>query len=387
MSARPVIQGWCPGALRPMLSGDGWVVRVRPRLGRVTQEQAKGLAALADTHGNGIIDLSSRANLQLRGVTEASHPALIEGLRTLGLVDDSVEAEARRNITLEPFWTPYCASHAVARALEDMSIASEAINLPSKFGTVVDCGHAPVLRSVPADIRVERTLTGLVVAADGMTTGAPVSVDTAPDAVAELMRWFLEAGGSVDGRGRMRSLLARGARPPARFSTCALTEAQAPTQVPGIGPQGVLVGLAFGQIRAGDLAALAALGPLRMTPWRMVLIEGAVAMPSLVGLVTNPSDPLRRVVACTGAPGCLQALQPTRHLARQLAPHVPEGMLLHVSGCAKGCAHPGIADMVLVATGTGFDLIRNGKADAPAILRNLTASQLETSPELLHGSR
>ena len=24
------IKGWCPGALRPMLSGDGLVVRVRP---------------------------------------------------------------------------------------------------------------------------------------------------------------------------------------------------------------------------------------------------------------------------------------------------------------------------------------------------------------------
>ena len=25
----PIVQGWCPGALRPMLSGDGLVVRVR----------------------------------------------------------------------------------------------------------------------------------------------------------------------------------------------------------------------------------------------------------------------------------------------------------------------------------------------------------------------
>jgi precorrin-3B synthase len=387
MSAAPVIQGWCPGALRPMPSGDGWVVRVRPRLGRVTQAQALGLAALAETHGNGIMDLSSRANLQLRGVTEASHPALVDGLRALGLVDGSVEAEARRNITLEPFWTPGSASHQVARVLEDMSIASEAINLPSKFGTVVDCGAVPVLRSVPADIRVERALTGLVVAADGMKTGAPVSVDTASEAVAELMRWFLEVGGSVGGRGRMRALLDRGARPPARFATTARLEMQAPAPGPGIGPQGAMVGLAFGQIRAGDLAALAAIGPLRTTPWRMLLIEGAVAMPSLAGLVTTPSDPLRRVVACTGAPGCLQALQPTRDLARHLAPSLPEGMLLHVSGCAKGCAHPAVADMVLVATEAGFDLIRNGKADAPAILRGLTAPQLETSPELLHGSR
>ena len=92
----PIIQGWCPGALRPMASGDGLVVRVRPHGGRLSQAQARGIADLARRHGNGLIDLSNRANLQLRGVTEASYPALIAGLRQLGLIDDSAEAEARR---------------------------------------------------------------------------------------------------------------------------------------------------------------------------------------------------------------------------------------------------------------------------------------------------
>ncbi|MFD1807161.1 hypothetical protein ACFSHQ_00890 [Gemmobacter lanyuensis] len=36
------MQGWCPGALRPMMSGDGLVVRVRPRLGRLRADQARG---------------------------------------------------------------------------------------------------------------------------------------------------------------------------------------------------------------------------------------------------------------------------------------------------------------------------------------------------------
>ena len=31
MSA-PQVKGWCPGAHRPMMSGDGLVVRIRPRL-------------------------------------------------------------------------------------------------------------------------------------------------------------------------------------------------------------------------------------------------------------------------------------------------------------------------------------------------------------------
>ena len=49
------VQGWCPGALRPMQSGDGLVVRIRPPLGRLTPAQAKAIAKAAGTHGNGII--------------------------------------------------------------------------------------------------------------------------------------------------------------------------------------------------------------------------------------------------------------------------------------------------------------------------------------------
>ena len=47
----PQIKGWCPGALRPMESGDGLVVRVRVPGGRLTAHQAQSLAALAATHG------------------------------------------------------------------------------------------------------------------------------------------------------------------------------------------------------------------------------------------------------------------------------------------------------------------------------------------------
>ena len=69
MSA-PVVQGWCPGAHRPMMSGDGLVVRVRPRLARLSAAQTLGLCDLALRFGNGTIDLTNRANLQLRGVAE-----------------------------------------------------------------------------------------------------------------------------------------------------------------------------------------------------------------------------------------------------------------------------------------------------------------------------
>ena len=87
------IKGWCPGVLSPMLSGDGLLVRVRPHAGRLMPGQAAGIAALADRYGNGVLDLTTRANLQLRGVSPASHRALMNGLLDLGLVDTSPEVQ------------------------------------------------------------------------------------------------------------------------------------------------------------------------------------------------------------------------------------------------------------------------------------------------------
>lgn len=80
----PVIRGWCPGALRPMESGDGLVVRVRPPGGRLTAAQGRALAAAARIHGNGLIDLTARASLQLRGASAAGHAALVAELRAAG---------------------------------------------------------------------------------------------------------------------------------------------------------------------------------------------------------------------------------------------------------------------------------------------------------------
>ena len=115
MSA-PQVFGWCPGALRPMMSGDGLVVRLRVPMGRLSPDQIRRVATLARKHGNGIIDLSARANLQLRGVTTDSHAALVDGLREIGLVDADLAAEARRNITVTPFWQDGDDSHRVAQA-------------------------------------------------------------------------------------------------------------------------------------------------------------------------------------------------------------------------------------------------------------------------------
>ena len=361
----PQIKGWCPGALRPMLSGDGWLVRVRPSAGRLTQSQAAGIAMLATRYGNGLIDLTSRANLQLRGVRPDSHLALIDGLRTLNLLDDDAVTEARRNLVVTPFWAAGDETLGIACALAGALTASDAPSLPGKFGFAVDCGESAVLRSTSADIRIERGPLGLIVRADGHTTGAHVTAHEAVPAAMELAHWF--AAGDGVKHERLRSSTPK-PRLPARFELALdLPPSAAPARV-GEVACGWLVGVEFGQLRADTLAQLATLGTLRITPWRMLLIEGVSAVPELAGLIVDADDPLLRVVACGGAPSCLQGVAATRPLARALAPHIAPGEMLHVSGCTKGCAC--LRDtLTVVATPAGFDLIRHGRAFSTPDLR------------------
>src|SRR5580658_5639288 len=153
------VKGWCPGALRPMLSGDGLIVRLRPRLGTLSPEQSIDLADAARRFGNGHIDLTRRANLQIRGVSEASLPHLHEVIERLGLLDESPDGEAVRNVMINPL-----AGIDPTEVLDIRSIAGELVRLlasetsiwalPAKFGFNVDGGGALTLAGQRADIRL-----------------------------------------------------------------------------------------------------------------------------------------------------------------------------------------------------------------------------------------
>jgi precorrin-3B synthase len=340
-----------------MMSGDGLVVRVRPFGGRLTASQAKGVAALALTHGNGVIDLSSRANLQIRGVSEDRYAGLIDGLSDLGLIDHTAQAEQRRNILVHPFWEEGDETQHLVKGLQEALSQKGAPDLPGKFGFAVDTGSVPVLADASADIRIERDHAGgLILAADGFPKAMPVTLDTAIDLTIALARWFADAGGAQK---RMAALLQQ-QDPPEGFGVQRQGQVYKPS--PGPVADGFLCALSLGQMHADTLASLSDVGGLRMTPWRMVLVEGAHAIPDIDGLIVDASDPLMRVVACVGAPQCGQGLAPTKSLASQLAPFVGKGNTLHVSGCSKGCAHPRVADLAVVAGPKGWAFAKDARA-------------------------
>lgn len=81
--------------------------------------------------------------------------------------------------------------------------------------------------------------------------------------------------------------------------------------------------------------------------------------------------------SCAGAPYCVQAGVDTRALALRLAAAAAQGglslpaaladapRLIHVSGCAKGCAHAGPAAICLTGRGTAFDLAFDARPGEP----------------------
>jgi len=355
-----MVKGWCPSAYRPMMSGDGLIVRVRPHFGRLDRAQVTGLCEVAGRYGNGIIDLTNRANLQIRGVAESGYSALLGALTDLDLLDSAPEIEARRNIIVAPDWR---AGDATARLADELARRLDELPaLPGKFGFAVDAGDGPTVSDVPADIRIEPGARGgLIARADGSELGCPVAESEAIDAVITLAHWF-----AARGEERRMARLLRFVPLPGAWQAELPGPARARPK-PGDDIGGPVLGAPFGQLPAQDLADLMVASgatALRVTPWRLFALEGAPALPAHP-FIDAADDPLLRVDACPGAPACPAATVETRALARALAGKVDGD--LHVSGCEKGCARPRAADVTLVGRDGGFDLVRHGAPnDAPA---------------------
>ncbi len=358
-----VVRGWCPTVWRPMAGGDGLLVRVRPSLGRLTREQMLGLCAAASRYGNGQIDMTNRANLQIRGVAERGWEPLVAALVVLGLVDPDPMREARRAILVAPDWTTGDDTHRIATELERR--LAELPDLPGKVGFAIDAGSAPVLSTSPADFRIERYIAGgLMLRAEGRATGVALPHGGEVDAIIALAEWFVATGGRDAGR-----MVRHHAPLPGWADGTDRPSPPAASLVPGSHPLGSVQALAFGRIDAERFGANlndSDVRAARTTPWRILLVEGVDAI--------GDTDALIDVDACVGAPACPQGSVETRALATRLAPVVTGR--LHVSGCAKGCARAAPADVVLTGRDGRYDLAFDARAGAMPLRAGFDASQI-----------
>ncbi|WP_298397916.1 cobalamin biosynthesis protein CobG [Sphingobium sp.] len=361
-----LIKGWCPDAWHPMAAGDGLLVRVRPTMGRITSAQLQGLCETALTYGNGLIDLTSRANLQIRGVSEQDWRPLIARLIALELVHADPVMESRRALLVTPDWQ--AGDDTACIAAEWIDRLGEFPDLPAKVGFAIDAGPTPLLTGKAGDFRIEPgAMGGLILRAAGRPTGVVVTRSDAVDVLLAMANWFVASGGCDAGRMvRHKAALPDWAQGDSVPATPFL-----PLR-PGRHPLGFIYGVPFGQIDASTLAELAP-HAIRLTPWRMLIAEGAEGV-AIQGLIRDPTDPLLRVDACPGKPACPQASVETRALARQIAPYVTGR--LHISGCAKGCARSTPAALCLTGHKGRYDLAHHARAGAPPQQAGLTRSDI-----------
>ena len=376
----PAPKGWCPSLFTPMQAADGWLVRIKPPGATLRAETARLLARAARNYGDRSVTLTLRGNLQLRGLSEDAIGPVARMMVESSLADPDPAIERRRAV----IFPPLKGAHPLAVAIETALCRED---LPHKFYVAVDADPDLPLGDTWADITVICSDDACAIALAGTDKAARVGPEQAVEAVRRLARVFAESGTH-----RMRTLVATiGA---GRIFTAAGLQTDAPAPIRAQrNPIGWLadvnafgVGLPFGRLHAESLTALAAWaelhgdGTLRTTPWRALLLPGVAdpeeirAAAEKLGLITDPGDRRRLIIACAGKPRCAAASVDVQADAMRLLDLPPVG-LMHLSGCAKGCAHPGPTPITLVGEEGRYSVVRNGSAATAPLARGLTLRQ------------
>lgn len=375
-------RGACPGLSSPMQTGDGLLARFLPAA-PIALDDFIGVCAAARRRGNGIIEVSARGSLQIRGLTEASAPRFAKDIARLGL--DICEGVPVIGDPLPGDPAALIDTSAIPAALR-RTIAESALRLAPKVSVLVDGGGCINLDQLFADIRLRAVAridgAALQLAIAGNAHSATPLDVVAPENAATAVVDLLARIAALGPMARAADLLP--CPPLAEHDTMAPRT----KRVDAVGHHllrdgaAVGVGLGFGHADAGALTELARAAKTRGATWarsapgRTLLLGplsevGAATTrhaAASLGFVTDASDPRRRIAACPGAPLCMHGLIAARALAAETAREMPlpsgDDTVMHVSGCAKGCAHPGLAPLTVVGTERGCGIVHNGTARA-----------------------
>lgn len=398
----PLRRGTCPGLSAPMQTGDGLLVRMLPH-GTISLETFAALCTAACRHGNGVVEITARGSIQVRGLSPASAPRFAAAIAVLRIAADDIAVHASPLCGLDPYEILDAGRLAddVRCALAECGLAAQ---LAPKISVVVDGGGTLGLDGLLADVRLRAELKNdraiLAVSVGGDATGGKHIGLVAPeDATAAVLR-LLEAIARWGRDVRARDVLAADGLAPFQAAIGELLHGSAAglearlrknERISAIGThrlRGGLfacgVGLAFGHADATSLrnlidaaAARGATG-VRAAPDRALLFIGFssesvnsfAADAEQHGFVVRADDTRRFVAACAGAPICAAAHIAARQLApgiaAQCADLLSDRFTIHVSGCAKGCARAAPAALTVVGTAKGCALVAHGTArDTP----------------------
>lgn len=381
----------CPGVVRMHEAADGWLARVRLPGGRLAADALEAVGDVAAL-GSGVVELTSRASIQIRGLTLESGEAVARRLEAAGLLPSPIHDQVR-NILASPVAGRHPGSMVgtddVVAELDQGLCGDRALAcLPGRFQFAVTDGSGG-LGPHRADVSLEASAVGGAVVFSVHLAGVPTTLVATPVEAAGLAvlaaRGFLDLaradgvdawGVSAlrDGPGRLARQLggalapdrAAGIGEPLRVGTLRQIDGRmAVTVLPPLGrlDGSILRGLAEvsrrhrSEIRVSPRRTLTAID-LPETEAQRVASELR-----LLGLVTSSRSGWSGLSACAGKGACAAARVDVRRAAEQRAAVRSPGALgEHWSGCERNCGKPIGVPVAITATGSGLRVEVGGEA-------------------------
>ena len=376
-----------------MATGDGLLVRLTPTGTTIPCEAFAALCTAARNCGNGVIEITSRGSIQIRGLTEVSvkrFAAAVAGIDVAFCEGPPVLSDPLAGLDPQEAVDVGAIAADLGRAI---AAAPFGADIGPKVSVAIDGGGTLHLDAVAADVRMRAQASGahLYVAVGGdAETATPigaVATEHAVEAAMRMLRVIAEGGPAA----RARDIVAtNGVAAFSRVITDMLVDLLRPPRREATEPVGthalhdgrlaIGLGLAFGHAHATALEELtravaegSATG-LRTASGRALLVVGITAdsaerladIAQRLGFIVRADDPRRQIVACAGAPICAAAEISTRALAPSLAADVTiagaDAPMVHLSGCAKGCACPRSMPLTVVGIEGRCGVVVNGSA-------------------------
>jgi precorrin-3B synthase len=363
--ARTRDQDACPGALQVHQAADGALARVRLPGGMITPRQLEALAHAANAWGSPAMELTSRGNIQIRGITSTARIA--DAIAAVGLLP-SESHERVRNIVASPL-SGRSGGTADVRGLvadldSEIQAEPELAGLPGRFLFGIDDGHGDI-SGLAADVGVHVLDESAALLLAGRDTGVRLPAS-------DVVRVLVSIAGRFAGTRGKAWRIAELSDPTQLLGDLAPTvepgETWPPVTRPPVGwiPQDdgrvtLGAGVPLGVLQARVAEYLAAIdAPMVVTPWRSVLVfdlddgvaDAALRVLAPMGLVFDENSPWLSVSACTGSPGCEHSLADVRADAAAAVDEPTSGHR-HFVGCERACGSPAAGE-VLVATGDGY---------------------------------
>jgi ferredoxin-nitrite reductase len=396
----------CPGLFTPILAPDGILCRLRIPGGQLTAAQLEQLANFCDARQIPHLQITNRANLQLRNVPPDTD---FTPLQTAGLTGSIPGTDHLRNIMVSPLAGFDAQAQIDTRSLVPpldrlLSTWPDLIHLSPKFSIGLDGGERLSVQSQLNDLRfLCHDGAFHLRLADQTFRLLPQNTVQVVQALIEV--YLRHVDRTLPKPPRFAKLLTQVglevfAQAIAPWTTAVPndgpSEARSPTMPVGLFPgRGELTAIALamplGQITVAQLRGLAALvthsgaGVLHLTPWRNLVLPGMGGLAEVdrelqrLQLSRDPDNPWRFLIACSGSTGCASGLTDVQTDAHHLAqlPNLTQ-TTIHLSGCDKFCAHRGTSDLTLVAVAPDTYEVRRGKDVVAVLPRGLALAQVQT---------